>query len=83
MVLQIIGSILILVSYFLVQTKKLPSDSPINSAMNVIGSTFLTYEAYAGRQWGFVMLEGSWGLAALYGLITELMRRNKEKKKAE
>ena len=41
----------------------------------MIGSAVLAADAWWGRQWGFLLLEGVWALVSLGGLIAALSGR--------
>jgi hypothetical protein len=65
---QIIGAMLILVAYVLAQTRTLDQDSYAYLVLNVAGSAVLALLALQGRQWGFLLLEGSWAVVTAIGL---------------
>lgn len=52
MFIQIFGSMLVLVSFILVQAKKLTPDSQIYLLLNSIGSGLLAFDALRDAQWG-------------------------------
>ncbi len=66
---QIIGSLLILVPFVLVQAKRLTATSVTYLTFNVVGSTVLAIDALLGAQWGFLLLEGVWAAVSLVGLL--------------
>jgi hypothetical protein len=37
--------------------------------LNLVGGSVLAVDAYIGRQWGFVLLEGVWAVIAACGLL--------------
>ena len=37
-----------------------------------VGATILTADAWTGRQWGFLLLEGVWAVVSLVGLARAL-----------
>ena len=66
---SIIGAILILVAYFLLQSNLTHGKSRTFLSMNSVGGILLTYSAFATGNYGFIMLEGSWALISLVSLI--------------
>jgi hypothetical protein len=43
--------------------------------LNCVGGAGLSAAAALSHQWGFVLLEGVWGLVAAWGILTRLRRR--------
>jgi hypothetical protein len=66
---QIVGAILILVGFVLSQLRRLAQDSYPYLLANLEGAIILTVDAWRGRQWGFVLLEGVWSLVSLWGVV--------------
>lgn len=66
---QIVGSVLILVPFILVQLKRLAPTHVAFLSLNFVGSAVLAVDAAFGRQWGFLLLEGVWAIVSLYGLV--------------
>jgi hypothetical protein len=69
---DIIGSIgvgLILVAYFLNTEKLLPKDGKLFFVMNIIGASLACYASLLINYWPFVILEGTWTLVSIYGLM--------------
>jgi hypothetical protein len=66
---QIAGSLLILVPFVLVQAKKLRPESMAYVVLNLVGSAVLAADALHGRQWGFLLLEGTWAAVSLLALV--------------
>lgn len=66
---QIFGSLLILVPFGLAQLGRLDSRSQLYLALNLAGSAILAADATIGSQWGFLLLEGAWAAVSLVGLI--------------
>lgn len=74
-VVQVIGAILILVGYVLVQSNRWSPHSRANLAVNFLGSASLAVLALLGRQWGFLLLEGVWAVVSANGLRVSFRRR--------
>ena len=66
---QIAGSLLILVPFVLVQLGRLRTDTATYALLNLVGSAVLAVDALHGRQWGFLLLEGTWAVVSAYGLV--------------
>jgi hypothetical protein len=66
---QVAGSVLILVPFILVQLRRLRPESLVYGALNFVGSTVLALDAWHGRQWGFLLLEGTWAVVSLLTLL--------------
>jgi uncharacterized membrane protein YeaQ/YmgE (transglycosylase-associated protein family) len=71
-ILQIVGAIMILGAFALAQFRVLNQQSYPYLFFNVIGSGILAALAAIEQQWGFLLLEGSWVLVSLWGIITRL-----------
>jgi len=74
---QIIGSLLILVAFILLQTKHMKATSTSYLLINFIGAGILAVTAIMTVQWGFIILEGVWSLVALGGLIQKATQKVK------
>ncbi len=68
-IVQIAGSLLILVPFVLVQMRKLRPESLTYIWLNLVGSTVLAVDAWHGHQWGFLLLEGTWAVVSLVSLL--------------
>jgi hypothetical protein len=66
---QIVGAVLILAAYIAGQLGVLATRSALYLWLNLVGSVVLTMDAWRGRQWGFVLLEGVWAVVSLWGLL--------------
>ena len=66
---QIFGAVLILAGFVAGQVGVLRADSRLYLWLNFVGSVILTVDAWRGRQWGFVLLEGVWAIVSAWGLI--------------
>lgn len=72
---QITGSLLILVPFVLSQTGWLSARSRLSGLLNLAGSLTLAGDAAAGAQWGFLLLEGAWAIVSAIGLLRRASRR--------
>jgi hypothetical protein len=69
-----IGSIgvgLILLAYFMSSFNFLSGKSKLFFLLNTVGAGLACYASYLINYWPFVILEGSWMLVSLAGLINE------------
>ncbi|HNR17859.1 MAG TPA: hypothetical protein PKG90_14415 [Chitinophagaceae bacterium] len=69
---DIIGSAgvgLILLAYFFSTEKLLKQDSKMYFVLNIIGAGLATIASLLIGYWPFVILEGTWTLVSLYGLM--------------
>ena len=69
---QVFGSLLILVAFAAAQRGALTATSRSYLLLNLVGSTILTFLAAHEQMWGFLMLEFVWALVSGWGLIQNL-----------
>lgn len=74
-ILQIIGAIMVLGGFTLLQLHILGQQSYTYLFLNIFGSGILAVLAALGQQWGFLFLEGGWALITLWGLIARIRGR--------
>lgn len=74
---SLVGAALILAAFIANTLERLSSRSATYLASNFIGGGLMTYTAVVGRQYGFIVLEGTWALVALIGLIRLSWARSK------
>jgi hypothetical protein len=72
---QILGSLLILVPFGLAQLGRLNARSRPYLIVNLAGSAALAADAAVGSQWGFLLLEGAWAVVSLAGLARRPARQ--------
>jgi hypothetical protein len=68
-VISVVGSAIILGAYFALQRRMLRAEQRAYSAMNFIGAGLLTWVAVSESQVGFILLEGTWALLSLPGML--------------
>lgn len=68
-VVQVAGSLLILVPFVLVQLRRMRASDRSYQALNLAGSTVLAIDALVGAQWGFLLLEGVWAVVSLVAML--------------
>ena len=73
-IVQIVGAIAILAGFFLSQRRLLSLDGYPYLTLNLAGSVVLALVALDGTQWGFLLLNTSWGLVTLWSLASKLRR---------
>ena len=73
-VIQVIGSLMILAPFILVQMRRLTSTSRTYLTLNAVGSSVLAIDAALGHQWGFLLLEGVWAVVSAGGLLRTIVK---------
>ena len=72
---DIIGTIgvgLILLAYFLNTSKLLPKDGKLFYVLNIFGAALACYASFLINYMPFVILEGTWVLVSIYGLMKSM-----------
>jgi hypothetical protein len=72
---QIVGAMLILLAYVLAHTGRWRPHAYPYLWANLIGAGVLTVSAFSERQWGFVLLEAVWTVAAAVGIVQRARAR--------
>ena len=72
-----IGTILVLLAYFLVSTGKITSGSIGFQGLNLVGAILLTIYGFMLFAWASVALNAVWGLIAMVALVRVLRNRSK------
>ena len=72
-VVSVIGALLCLVPFSAVQLRRMQPESIAYQFMNLAGSAALATVAVLERQYGFILLEGTWAIFSLIG-VTRVMR---------
>jgi hypothetical protein len=66
---QVAGALAILAAFALVQRGRLSTRSVTYLSLNLAGGVATAAVAYRDEQWGFVLLQSVWALAAMWGLL--------------
>lgn len=71
-IISTIGVSLILLAFFLNTFKYVSDDSKLYFVLNIVGGAFACYGSVLLNSLPFIILEGTWSLVALIGLIKSL-----------
>ena len=72
---DIIGSVgvgMILLAYFMSTAKLMKTDSKTYFVLNIVGAGLATTASLLINYWPFVILEGTWTLVSIYGLMNTM-----------
>jgi hypothetical protein len=70
--ISVVGALLILAPFAASQFGRLATTTLAYQLMNLVGSAALTAVAIVERQYGFILLEGTWAVVSLAGLARVL-----------
>jgi len=70
--LQIAAALMLLAAFGLAQFGLVHDKSLLYLLFNMLGSAVLAMGAWAGHQWGVLILEGSWSLISTAGLAQSI-----------
>lgn len=73
-IVSLIGAVLILMPFAGSQLGRMKTTSLAYQLLNLIGSGALTAVAVLERQYGFILLEGTWAVMSLVGLTRVFQR---------
>lgn len=68
-IVSVVGSVIILGAYFALQRGNLKSEQRMYSALNFVGAGLLAWVAVVEWQIGFILLEGTWALLSVPGML--------------
>ncbi len=68
-IIATVGVGIILIAYFLDTARMLPKDEKLYYVLNTIGAALACYASFLINFWPFVILEGTWMLVSIYGLM--------------
>lgn len=74
---SVVAALLILFPFAASQLGRLSTRTLSYQLMNLAGSSGLTIVAVLERQYGFILLEGTWAIASAVGLVSVLSARGK------
>lgn len=71
MILQLVsifGAMLVLTAFAAQQFKRLEAETKTYQMLNLTGGILLTVTAVVTRQYGFILMEGSWTVISAWGV---------------
>ncbi len=75
LILGILGMLLVLVGFLMLQRHKWTADDTAYDLVNFLGAGLLVVYAIPGRAWPFIILNGIYALYSLKELVTDLSKK--------
>ncbi|HEX5455793.1 MAG TPA: hypothetical protein VFW77_00305 [Candidatus Saccharimonadales bacterium] len=72
-----VGTVLVLVAYFLITSEKLGPKSRAYNLMNLFGALFIGLNVYVNHAWPALGLQTVWGGVAIISLFKNLRLQNR------
>jgi NADH:ubiquinone oxidoreductase subunit 6 (subunit J) len=67
-IVSLVGAVLILFGFAAQQLRRLDAATMTYQSLNFVGGACLWIAAAAARQYGFILLEGTWTIMSAYGV---------------
>lgn len=77
-IVSLVGAVLILLPFAASQLGRMKTTSLSYQVLNLVGSAALTAVAVLERQYGFILLEGTWAVMSIVGVARQLQRSGPE-----
>lgn len=71
---QLLASLSVLTGFTLAQAKVLSTNSATYIVLNMVGASILGIQAIILRQWGFALLEVSWGVVSIIAFVAVIRK---------
>lgn len=75
MIVGILGTLLVLLAFFLLQARKLHGNGPIFQLLNAIGAAGVIVSLFYAFNLAAMLLEIAWLLISIYGLVMGFRER--------
>lgn len=74
-VIGIIGVLLILVAYFMLQTNRLSAEGKTYSILNLIGAALVLHSLFFNWNTPAALMEGLWVIISFWGMLKSFQRK--------